>query len=140
MTKEEYVVGLGSKDSFCYRLETELKEFGNIYGSTSMKFGLYYGESGDDSEEKYRFSKKYGSTVDEVLEELKKQIIFLRMDGEKKDYEAIRKCELPPLIRGKILSVFFPEDYLCIFAEEHLDYFLKKLGMNIEDKDDVLVK
>lgn len=25
MTKEEYVVGLGSKTSFCYRLETELQ-------------------------------------------------------------------------------------------------------------------
>lgn len=51
MTKEEYVVGLGSKSSFCYRLETELQELGNIHGSTSVKFGLYYGKSGDDTEE-----------------------------------------------------------------------------------------
>lgn len=39
MTKEEYVVG--SKTSFCYRLETELQGLGDIHGSTSAKFGLY---------------------------------------------------------------------------------------------------
>lgn len=106
MTKEEYVVGLGSKDSFCYRLETELQDLGNIHGATSAKFGLYYGKSGDDTEDKYRFTKKYGSSEDEALQEIKKQIVYLRMDGEKKDLDAIRKCELAPLFRGKILAVF----------------------------------
>lgn len=140
MTKEEYVVGMGSKTSFCYRLETELQGLGDIHGSTSAKFGLYFGKSGDDTEEKYRWSKKYGNTADEVLEEVKKQIIYLRMDGEKKDFEAIRKCELAPLLRGKILSVFFQEDYLCIFSDEHLDYFIKKLDLKPNPTDDILVK
>lgn len=140
MTKEEYVVGMGSKTSFCYRLETELQGLGDIHGSTSAKFGLYYGKSGDDTEEKYRWSKKYGNTADEVLQELKKQIIYLRMDGEKQNFEAIRKCELAPLLRGKILSVFFPEDYLCIFSDEHLDYFIKKLDLISNPTDDILDK
>jgi len=140
MTKEEYVVGMGSKTSFCYRIETELQGLGDIHGSTSAKFGLYYGKSGDDSEEKYRWSKKFGNNPDEALEELKKQIVFLRIDGEKKNLEAIRQCELAPIFRGKILSVFFPEEYLCIFSEEHLDYFTKKLGLQSKSTDDILDK
>lgn len=140
MTKEEYVVGLGRKDSFCYRIETELQDLGNIHGSTSVKFGLYYGKSGDDTEEKYRCTKKFGDNPDTAIEEIKKQIVFLRMDGEKKDLEAIRKCELAPLFRGKILAVFFPEDYLCIFTDEHLDYFMKKLGIVSNSSYDILDK
>ena len=140
MTKEEYVVGLGSKDSFCYRLETELEDLGNIKGATSAKFGLYYGKSGDDTEDKYRFTKKYGINEDEALHEIKKQIVYLLMDGEKKDLDAIRNCELAPLFRGKILAVFFPEEYLCIFTDEHLEYFLKKLNIYISDDDDILTK
>lgn len=140
MTKEEYVVGFGSKESFCYRLETELQGLGDIHGSTSIKFGLYYGKSGDDTIEEYRWSKRFGNSPDEVLQEIKKQIVYLRMNGEKKDLEAIRNCELAPLLRGKILSVYFPEDYLCIFAEEHLNYFLNRLDIEVTSNDDILDK
>lgn len=140
MTKEEYVIGLGKKDTFCYRIENELQSLGNIHGSTSAKFGLYYGKKGNDTEEKYRCTKKFGDNPDDVLEEIKKQIIYLRIDGEKKDLEAIRKCELPPLFRGKILAVYFPEDYLCILADEHLDFFMKKLGIPVSASDDILDK
>lgn len=62
------------------------------------------------------------------------------MAGEKRDLEAIRKCEFASLLRGKVLSVFFPEDYLCIFSDKHLDYFIKKLGITSNISDDVLDK
>lgn len=141
MRKEEYVIGLGDKNTFCYRLENELKELGDIHGATSTKFGLYYGKSGEDVEEKYRPTKhKFGEDPDEALEKIKEQIVHLRMAGEQKDYAAIRKCTLASLFRGKILSVFYPEDFLCIFAETHLDYFLLKLGISVSAQDDILSK
>lgn len=141
MTKEEYVVGLDSKTSFCYRLETELQELGNIHGATSSKFGLYYGKSGEDTEEQYRPTVgKFGSDPDAALEQIKEQIVYLRLDGEKKDLDAIRKCKLSPMFRGKLLSTFFPEEYLCIFAEEHLNYFITQLGMTYTSADDILSK
>lgn len=141
MTKEEYVVGLDSKDSFCYRIETELQELGNIHGSTSVKFGLYYGKSGEDTELQYRPTiGKFGDDPDKALEQIKEQIVYLRMDGANKNYDAIRKCKLSSIFRGKILSTFFPEDYLCIFAEEHLNYFITQLGMTYTSADDILSK
>lgn len=141
MKKEDYVVGLGRHDTFCYRLETELMDLGDIHGSTSVKFGLYYGKSGEDKEEKYRTAKgKFGENPDKALEEIKKQIVFLLIDGQKKNYEAIRKCTLATIFRGKILATFFPDDYLCIFSDEHLVYFLKKLDIDYSAYDDTLDK
>jgi len=54
--------------------------------------------------------------------------------------DAVRLCELSPMLRGKILSVYFPEQYLCIFAEEHINYFLKRLGVPVLPEDDIFIK
>ena len=57
-------------------METKLKELGDIHGSTSVKFGMYYGKSGEDLEEKYRIVKlKFGEDPDEALEKIKEQIV-----------------------------------------------------------------
>ena len=140
MTKDEYVVGFDRDDTFCYRIETELKNLGNIKGSNATKFGLYYGKSGDDTEKRYRASKKFSEDPDEALEKIKEQIVNLRMAGEKEDYDAIRACTLAPLFRGKLLSTFYPDKYLSIFMDEHLDYFMAKLGIGYSATNDILDK
>ena len=140
MTKEEYVIGLQREDSFCYRLENELVGLGNIHGAPSLKFGLYFGELGDDSDKKYRTNTKFNDDPDIALEEIKREIVMLRINGEKKDFEKIIECKLAPLFRGKILSTYFPEEYLPIFSKEHLDYFLGKLGLVILKNEDILYK
>lgn len=137
MKKEDYVVGLERKDTFCYRLESELQRLGDIHGATANKFGLYYGTLGDDKVDKYRLAPKFGDDIDTGFEEIKKEIVYLRMAGDGNDYDKIRECKLWPLFRGKILSTFFPEKYLAIFAKEHLTHFLAKLGIKASS-DDVL--
>ena len=138
MNKEEYVVGL--KDTFCYRIETELKDLGNMKGSYATKFGLYYGKSGDDLVQKYRFTKKYGNDVDEAWDNIKRQIVMLLVAGNNRDFSAIKKSSIAPIFRGKILSTYYPQYYLPIFVDEHLDYFLLKLGVSFSISDDVLEK
>jgi len=51
---EEYVVGHKLKESFCYYLENFLKALGNIHGSNSFKFGIYFGRTKKDNVKKYR--------------------------------------------------------------------------------------
>ena len=140
MKKEEYVVGYGKKDTFCYRIENELRRLGDIHGATSSKFGMYFGKSGKDSEHKYRITKRFNQDPDVAMQEIAEQIILLRMAGEEHNYEKIRDSLFAPVFRGKILSVYFPEEYLCIFAEDHLDYFLNKLNIAYDDTDDELSK
>ncbi|SHH24123.1 HNH endonuclease [Clostridium grantii] len=140
MKKENYVVGLGRKDTFCYRIENELQGLGNIHGAPSTKFGLYYGKSGEDTEEKYRNTKKYGDDPERAFEKIKEEIVMLLIAGQNKDFNAIRSSVLPPLFRGKILAIYFPEDYLCIFSDDHLEYFMMKLGIDMNLEDDTIDK
>lgn len=141
MTKDEYVVGLGRKDTFCYRLETELQELGDIHGATSYKFGMYYGKSGDDLEDKYRTAKsKFGEYPDEAFEKIKKQIVFLIVAGQKNDLSGIRECKIAPMFRGKILSTYFPDKYLPIFSKAHLEYFTIKIGLSNNESEDEIDK
>ena len=139
-TKDQYVIGKGTNDSFCYRIEEELRELGDMHGANSFKFGMYYGKSGSDTEGKYRMQKKFGVDPDKALELIKEQIVNLILAGETEDYDAIRECELWPLFRGKILSTYYPERYLAIFIDDHLDYFISKLSLDIPDNADVLDK
>lgn len=123
---DDYVQGKGNRDSFCYILERDLAELGNITGSTAIKFGVYY----DKHNKEYAFSKKYGSNYKEAFKNIKKYILELLEAGEHKDLEAIVKNPISTMFKGKILSTYFPEDYLNIFAEEHLDHYLKMLDLD----------
>lgn len=129
---KEYVIGFGAESpSFCYRIENELEKFGNFHGSTSYKFGLYYGKTSSDPIVKYRTSRnKFGDNIDEALIRIKKEIVSLLNAGEDYDYDKIKKCKLAPTYRGKILSTYFPNRYLAIYSEDHLNYFLAQIGEN----------
>lgn len=140
MKKEDYVVGLKSHETFCYRIETELKDLGNMKGATSAKFGLYYGVSGNDSEVRYRHTKKFGATPDEAFPKIIEEIVKIILAGNQKDEQAIRESLLSPLFRGKILATYYPETYLSIFSEEHLNHFLFKLQIPFSISEDVLEK
>lgn len=139
---KEYVIGFGAKNpSFCYRIENELKEYGNFHGSTSYKFGLYYGKTTSDQIVKYRTSKnKFGSNVEEALIKIKNEIVSLLNAGEIGNDEKIKECKLAPTYRGKILTTYFSNRYLAIFSDDHLNYFLEQIGENTEFADDPLDK
>ena len=140
MQKEDYVVGLKSQNTFCYRIETQLKELGNMKGATSAKFGLYFGVSGEDKEEKYRATKKFGNDPDEAFEKIQEELVKLILAGNQKDEAAIRASAFSPLFRGKILATYFPDTFLPIFSVEHLNHLLSCLGIVFADSDDVLDK
>ncbi len=140
LTMDEYVVGLKRHDTFCYRLENELKGLGNMTGSPAIKFGVYYGKYGEDSNKEYRFNKRYGTSVDDAFMNTREQIDDLLIAGKKQNYSAICKSILAPVFRGKILSVYFPQDYLAIFSEDHLNHFLKKLSIPFPSSDEILAK
>ena len=129
MRLDDFVQGKGSRESFCYFIEKKLDGLGRITGSTAMKFGVYY----DKKEKHYVFSKKYGDNYKDAFENVRKCILKLIEAGEKDDYEAIKRNPISTMLKGKILSTYYPEKYLNIFSEEHLDYYLKKLDLDTKD-------
>lgn len=126
---DDYVVGKQNENSFCNFLENRLKDLGDIHGSTAIKFGIYFGRQGKDNIKKYRFAQKYGNNLEDCFANIKLEIITLIKNGTNKDLQGIKKCKLAPIFRGKILATYFPEEYMNIFSEEHLDYFLTKLNI-----------
>jgi hypothetical protein len=135
LTKEEYVVGKGDS-TFCNRIENDLNEWGNIHGSPATKFGLYFGKYGEDKTRKYRIGRReYGTDENTALKRILSAIVELLEN--KDDFEILKKNPISPMYKGKILSVYFPNDFLNIFSAKHLNYFINILGLDNDSKSEL---
>lgn len=135
LKKEEYAVGQG-KSTFCNRIENELNEWGNIHGSPATKFGIYFGKFGEDKSRKYRIGRKeYGDNVDIAFKKIIDSIIMLI--EKKDDNEVIKKVPISPMFKGKILSVYYPDDFMNIFSAKHLSYFIDNLCIENNSKSEL---
>ena len=130
MSIGDYVIGNSRKDTFCYIIERDLDKLGTILGSfASPKFGVYNSKK----DGKYNFLPKYGKTAKEAFATIRDAILDLLDAGEQGDMDALESNILSPMFKGKILSVYFPDDYLNIFADEHLTHYLKVFNLDTED-------
>ena len=138
MKIDDYVIGRQSKTSFCYELERKLDQLGRITGQPSSKFGIWYSPQIDD----YKYDPRFGNNFKEAYQKIKTSIIKLLEAGKRHDYDDIIANPLNALIKGKILSVYYPDDYLNIFSREHLDYYLRTLDLDTAKlmKQNVLYK
>ncbi len=141
---ENFAVGKKptNKESFCYLLEFETAELGRINGATSKKYGLYINKKTQEY-----IIKKAFSSPDDAMAQLKTSILELLVTGKTQDIEKIKKNILTPMVKGKILFMYYPKIYLNIFSEELVDYYLKKVdlylgneNLNVIDKRFLLVK
>ena len=126
MTIDEYVQGKQSKTSFCYILECTLKGLGNMSGQYATKFGVWYSKEKGD----YSFESRLGASSKEVFDKVKESILNLLKSGKVHDYEEIINNPLNALLKGKILAVYYPDDYLNIFSNDHLNHYLKAFDLD----------
>ncbi|MDZ7715640.1 MAG: hypothetical protein U5J95_05440 [Balneolaceae bacterium] len=132
MPIEMYAIGNkdeGRGENFCYIIERDLSELGRILGSNAFKFGVYYGKTVSEEEEKYRFAKNCNS-VKEAYENVRQELLNLLKDGEEENLDRIVKNKISPMFKGKILSTYYPERYLNIFSNEHLKHYLVQLNID----------
>lgn len=129
MTIDDYVIGNKNDASFCYRIERELGPLGNITGQWSTKFGVWRSsETG-----KYKTEERLGKDFKKVFEIVKNQIIELIVAGQNNDVTSIINNRLNSLFKGKILSTYFPEKYLNIFSNGHLNHYLVSLNLDTKE-------
>ena len=132
MSVNDYVVGVKRPEigfNFCYGLERQLEQLGNINGSTAFKFGIFYGRTKSNKNYEYRFTQKFGTTYKDAFECIRNAITTLLLAGEIGDIEKIITNPFATMLKGKILSTYFPDKYLNIFSSDHLNDYLKKLGL-----------
>lgn len=144
MQLDDYVVGKGG-ESFCYWLESKLRELGSIKGGSTAdkKFGLYYSKV----EQAYKTIQKWNKNlyVQDAFDNIKVSINELLKAGQIVDIESISNNSLSPMFKSKILATYYPKKYLNVFAPEHVDYFIHKLNLptnqnSTEGKRQVLIK
>jgi len=132
---DDYVIGKryilpSGRESFCYLLErSPLEELGSMRGGTALKFGIYYGQTKNDPTDMYRFKSSFGADHVSAFDGVKRVIVKLLQVASSKNVTGIDNNALSPMFKGKILSTYFPEEFLPVFSEEDIDYFLRKLNL-----------
>ena len=131
MSIDEYIEGKDSKSSFCYQIEHKMKSIGDIRGAFLMpKFGLYYSKKNND----YVFQHgKFGSSLEEVFTNVRKEIIKLVVDGANDNLSGLEENKLSNMFRGKIFFVYYPDKTLPIFNSDHIDFFMKNMDLPCND-------
>lgn len=127
---DEYVIGKGADNrSFCYRIEREMDELGRILGATALKFGVYYGRTKSDPSERYRFAAHWGKSPEMVFASVKRAIVDLLRAAKKHDFQSVDSNPLSRMLKGKLLFLYFPEEYAPIYSKEHLEHFVTELNL-----------
>ncbi len=135
LNENEYVIGKGLP-TFCHRIENELNAWGNIHHATAIKFGVYYGKRSNlDGNKDFRFAQRFGDSFNSAFIDVKNEIFNLLTNHNRIDL--LRESKLSPMFKGKILSVYYPNDFMNIFASSHLDYFINNLGISNTSKHEL---
>jgi len=139
MQLDDYVVGK-EKESFCYWLETTLRPLGSIKGGSTAdkKFGVYYNKKYGEYRTILKWDKN--KNPETAFSNIKIEISKLLVAGKNVDIDAIIDNNISPMFKHKILSTYFPNDYLSVFSEVHVDYFLKKLNVPFDQSLHVVEK
>jgi hypothetical protein len=127
MDIDEFVIGKKQDGvyNFCYDIEHTLKDSGSINGAgQSSMYGVWFGEG------KYKYVKPYGDHKT-AFEQVRKNIIELLKAGAQELKSAdIEKIDLNSAFKGKILSTYYPDNYLNIYTHKELDRLLDDLGIS----------
>lgn len=133
MKYKDYILGQKNHDNFCYQIETGLRKLGSIQGATSKKFGMYQ----DRNTGEIILAKKWNvsNSPELTFEEVRKAILKLLKDGKTNNRHGIINSKISQMLCYKILSVYFPNLYLSIFSENHLNFFIAQFHENINAGD-----
>jgi len=108
---------------------------GDIRNAPAQKFGIWVRKTTGE----YEFTKKYGETSEEAFSVIRDELCKLVDAGEADDYTAIRNNKIAPIVKFKILSMYYPDKFLTIHSERHLLYFCEKAGVPFIEDDDEFV-
>jgi MoxR-like ATPase len=150
---DEYVIGKPdpntnnvNRSTFCYFLEFSTPYFGSVGGRSSNKFGIHYNKKA----KQYFYNKEKYSSVEDAFNGIKEELSKTINAGnsfhsdrnwkvlsdimEKEGYEIFRN------IRSKILSLYFPDDFLNMHIPNLIDTICKAFRISLNDIDGLFLK
>lgn len=125
---EEYTLGRGDNDNFCYWLEWKTGNLGSISGGTAKKFGVYWSAK----EKAYKVNQMFRDA-----EDARQRILGAVRAGE----HALSEDDVPGAdaatavmgenrygVRHKPIYLYHPDKLLPISNPYHIQGFLRQLG------------
>jgi 5-methylcytosine-specific restriction protein B len=137
MTLEDYALGQGSHDTFCYWLEFKTQKLGSIGGGVVSKFGVWW----DKTAKRWKHVQSYGSP-EEAIECIKSGLVWLVAEVEADRFSDLDKHAVElmhndgRMFRAKTMYLYFPEQFLPFASIYHLRHYISLLGG--EPEGDVL--
>ena len=139
MTLDEYT-NL-DKTSFCYWIENELNDWGNIHGATSYKFGIYRwnkrpdgGKPGVLADEEYAWQDRFGNTPQEAFKNIRDKIVQIILSIQKNEFEKIDTIDISEMFKWKIAFLYSDGKLIDWFSRDALFCFTEKFGRKFDKK------
>jgi hypothetical protein len=124
LSVRDYAIGHGP-GTFCYRVERELDGLGRILGAPAYKFGVYFSRN----DGRYRFTNIWGNSPDEAYRSLRAAVLQLLRDAAANDIDALKDSRISPMFKGKLLHLYFPQNFAPIYSPDHLEHFVSCLNL-----------
>ncbi len=127
------------KTTFCYRLERELGKLSGIGIRSSYDFGIYYSQ--EDQKYLYKNTERY-NTPQEAFDAIKSEIYSVLEAGKQYNIDhnidnLLKKLEhdysIPRKVISKLLSVYYPEDFIQIHSLNQVEIILQSFGKMTDD-------
>lgn len=140
MQMKDYLIsrnGFGSQDSFCRRIDLELKT-------------TYHIHSGNTWAEIYGIALKNGTQLtlsknfefdgdyDKAFISIKNEIIDLLEAVDKNDYMAVELCKLHSYFKYMLLIIYFPEKVIQVCRESLLSRYCERVGIMFNSDKDMI--
>jgi hypothetical protein len=139
MSLDDYALGkidpnTGQTDhgTFCYRLEFGIEGFGGISGTPANKFGIYRNKRTQE----FIYNKSKFESPESAYNTIKSEILSILQAGKQfavnKDWEILAQVlegefAIRRHVRSKILSVYYPNEFLQMHSSEDAERILESL-------------
>ncbi|MGP8216605.1 MAG: AAA family ATPase [Bacteroidia bacterium] len=133
LTLEQYVIGTGRKDTFCWWIERGLKPVNYYFPGTSRSYLIYWSKSKNDYSRHFKHSRILLETAS-IEDAMHKLAGIISTIVEKKDPSVAHNLLGSSLIL-KILHSYYPNEYFPVNSVEYLNKILSVLKIDYSKMD-----
>ncbi len=125
------------KDSFCYWLETVLRNLGKISGTVAYKFGIFAHKSKPEntarhlSDGAYSWFRRLGNTSAEAYSKVREDVYQIALAASRGEFEKIESddCSVFPNVKWKIAFLYSGGNLVPVYKKEMLETLAAHYGM-----------
>jgi 5-methylcytosine-specific restriction protein B len=129
LSLENYCIGTGERDNFCWWIELGLKPLGYYFPGSARSYRIYWSKKND------MYSKNgYLLEIEDDAEAMKVVADYLYKVIVEKDYKSVEGFFGPSFIL-KLLNTYYPQEFVPVNAINYMKNALSLFSIKTEDLD-----